>query len=152
MKEIARAVACSLSSVSYWTRDIQLTDEQCSRLESRNPAINGQIVAKANASRARSKRQLYQLEGRLLARRGHTEHIAGCMLYWAEGSKSRNAVKFVNSDPEMVRLFVDFLRRHFDVTDTSFRLVQPLRRSRRASARNRAVLARHAAPAAVVPV
>jgi hypothetical protein len=122
MKEIARAVACSLSSVSYWTRDIQLTDEQCSRLESRNPAINGQIVAKANASRARSKRQLYQLEGRLLARRGHTEHIAGCMLYWAEGSKSRNAVKFVNSDPEMVRLFVDFLRRHFDVTDTSFRV------------------------------
>ncbi len=33
----------------------------------------------------------------------------GCMLYWAEGSKSRNAVQFVNSDPNMLKLFVLFL-------------------------------------------
>jgi hypothetical protein len=44
------------------------------------------------------------------------------MLYWAEGSKSRNAVQFVNSEPAMVRLFVDFLRRHYAVTDEEFRL------------------------------
>lgn len=32
------------------------------------------------------------------------------MLYWAEGSKDRNSVKFVNSDREMVRFFLRFLR------------------------------------------
>lgn len=58
----------------------------------------------------------------MLASRGHLQHIAGCMLYWAEGSKSRNAVKFVNSDPAMVRLFVDFLRGEYGVSDTSFRI------------------------------
>lgn len=31
------------------------------------------------------------------------------MLYWAEGAKGRNAVKFVNSDAQMVRFFRRFL-------------------------------------------
>ncbi len=44
------------------------------------------------------------------------------MLYWAEGSKSRNAVQFVNSDPAMVRYFVGFVRRHFAVPDEAFRV------------------------------
>jgi hypothetical protein len=44
------------------------------------------------------------------------------MLNWAEGSKSRNAVQFVNSDPAMVRYFVEFLRVEYDVVDEAFRL------------------------------
>jgi hypothetical protein len=44
------------------------------------------------------------------------------MLFWAEGSRARNAVRFTNSDPEMMRLFVAFLRRCFDVPDEKFRL------------------------------
>lgn len=35
------------------------------------------------------------------------------MLFWAEGSKSRNAVHFTNSDPEMVAFFARFVRRSF---------------------------------------
>ena len=31
------------------------------------------------------------------------------MLFWAEGSRSRNSVCFTNSDPAMVRFFLDFL-------------------------------------------
>ena len=31
------------------------------------------------------------------------------MLYWAEGAKGRNAVKFANSDPQMVWFFRRFL-------------------------------------------
>lgn len=122
MKEIARAVGCTLSSVSHWTRDISLTPEQCAALRSRNPAINGQLVAAANASRARARRVAFQEEGRRLAHRGDRLHVAGCMLYWAEGSKSRNSVQFVNSDPEMVRYFVTFLRAHFAVPDEKLRL------------------------------
>jgi hypothetical protein len=39
------------------------------------------------------------------------------MLYWAEGGKTRNEVRFTNSDPDMLRVFLDFLRRCYDVTD-----------------------------------
>ena len=44
------------------------------------------------------------------------------MLYWAEGSKSRNSVQFVNSDPMMVRYFAEFLRAHYQVPDEAFRV------------------------------
>lgn len=37
--------------------------------------------------------------------------IAGVMLYWAEGSKkNNNYVAFSNSDPDMIKLFLNFLR------------------------------------------
>jgi hypothetical protein len=44
------------------------------------------------------------------------------MLYWAEGSKGRNAVQFVNSDPIMVAFFGRFLRAYFNVPDESNRI------------------------------
>ena len=36
--------------------------------------------------------------------------MAGCMLYWAEGSKGRNSLVLTNSDGEMLRFFARFLR------------------------------------------
>ncbi len=122
MKEIARIVDCALSSVSLWTRDIELTEEQCRRLQSRNPSINRQLIARASRERALARRAAYQETGRRRAREGDRFHQAGCMLYWAEGSKGRNSVQFVNSDPAMVRFFVAFLRVNYRVPDEAFRV------------------------------
>ncbi|MDX6407979.1 MAG: hypothetical protein QOE13_1050 [Gaiellaceae bacterium] len=44
------------------------------------------------------------------------------MLYWAEGSKGRNQIRFTNSDPEMARFFVKFLRMYFNLEDRSIRI------------------------------
>ncbi|MFN8113621.1 MAG: hypothetical protein U0R51_10535 [Solirubrobacterales bacterium] len=46
------------------------------------------------------------------------------MLYWAEGSKDRNALAFANSDPAMMETFVRFLRHCFGLTtcDLTFRI------------------------------
>jgi hypothetical protein len=49
-------------------------------------------------------------------------YVAGCMLYWAEGANNRNVLRFTNSEPAMVRLFVEFLRSYFDVADDRFRV------------------------------
>ena len=48
--------------------------------------------------------------------------MAGCMLYWAEGSRSRNSVYFTNSDPMMVRVFLDFLVTYFGVRRDAVRI------------------------------
>ncbi len=41
----------------------------------------------------------------------HPLFIAGLMLYWGEGDmRSRSQVRLINTDPEMIPLFVFFLR------------------------------------------
>lgn len=116
IKAIARKLGVSASSVSQWVRDIVLTDDQHAALQARCTSHNGQTVsARLNAARARARRQGEQDHGRLLACRGHPLHLAGAMLFWAEGARARNAVVFTNSDPEMMRFFMRFLRQCYGV-------------------------------------
>ena len=44
------------------------------------------------------------------------------MLFWGEGSKQRNGVAFTNSDVEMMRFFLRFLRQSYGVEDERIRL------------------------------
>jgi transcriptional regulator with XRE-family HTH domain len=123
IKEIAAMLNVSTSSVSHWVRDIELTREQQNALLARNPAFNRQLRGQAVMSaRRRAERRAHQEHGRSLARRGDALHAAGFMLYWAEGSKSRNQLAFSNSDPDMVRTFVRFLRAYFDLRPVDIRL------------------------------
>ncbi|HVM16448.1 MAG TPA: helix-turn-helix domain-containing protein [Gaiellaceae bacterium] len=123
VKEIERRLGVSRSSVSVWVRDVRLTPEQRERLRRTDPAHDGHAAAAA-ARRAtfRARRAAAQERGRALAREPDALFAAGCMLFWAEGSKRRDAVILVNSDPEMLRFFVWFLRRYFDVPDEKFRV------------------------------
>jgi Helix-turn-helix domain of resolvase len=114
IKRIAKALDVSPSSVCYWTRDIKLSAEQrqCN-LRGHTGPQNPELVARRAAAwrrRSQAKRLDYQQEGRAQARKRDPLHMAGCLLYWAEGSKSRNTVCFANSDVNMVRFFVEFLR------------------------------------------
>jgi AcrR family transcriptional regulator len=123
IKDIARRVGVSVSSVSHWVRDIELTPEQHAALALRNVAYNRQMSGTwKQAARRRAERRSYQEKGRLLARGGDPLFVAGCMLYWAEGAKHRNSLRFTNSDPQMVRFFVRFLRECFDIDEEAIRV------------------------------
>lgn len=69
--------------------------------------IRGERLAKAyGEAREEARKDLQKLKYNPL-------FIAGVMLYWGEGTKtpSSNGLKFSNTDPEMVRLYVSFLRK-----------------------------------------
>ena len=118
MKRIAAKLDVAVSSVSRWTGDIVLTPAQQQRLRDSNPRFNGQLSGQIGRSRsARAVRVAAQTEGRSLAQRGELLHIQGCMLYWAEGSKERNTAVLTNSDPDLLKLFVTFLRQCYAVSD-----------------------------------
>jgi hypothetical protein len=114
--EIQQALGVSRSSVSLWVREVELSDAAAARLEAR-AGLGPMRSAERSRARARAVRTGYQREGRLRARVGDAEYAGGCMLHWAEGDKTRNAVRMANSDPELLATFVRFLRRHFDVRD-----------------------------------
>ena len=78
--------------------------------------------SRVNTLRALERHREAQNAGRAAARRGDLLHAAGCMLYWAEGSRNRHAIEFVNSDPAMVVFFLGFLRTCFGVPDLKVRV------------------------------
>ena len=119
LKELPHKV--SKSMLSYWTSDIKLTEEQQRRIHLLNPTLNPLLrekVGNFNRKRWASIRQSFQLGGRTEAKKHIFDlHMAGCMLYWAEGSKCRNCLMFTNMDVNMMKLFVRFLRECYDVAD-----------------------------------
>lgn len=121
IKEIAERLSVSPSSVSLWVRDIELSAEQRLVLEQRG--LGGRLIGAArNRERGQLRRRASQLEGRERAQARDPQHMAGCMLFWAEGSRARNTVCFTNSDPAMVRFFIDFLVEALDVSRDSVRI------------------------------
>jgi transcriptional regulator with XRE-family HTH domain len=117
IKALAELLGVSKSSVSLWVRDIELTPTQVAALR-----LAGTRGGAANAALGLARRRAAQDDGRRRARRRDPLHMAGCMLFWAEGSRRRNSVHFTNSDPAMVQFFVLFLRSCFEVPDARMRV------------------------------
>jgi hypothetical protein len=116
IKEISNLLEVSPSSVSRWTSDIVLAPGFIEALQRRKPVITGHPGgARALSVSRRITRLAEQERGRDLARNPTRLHLAGCMLYWSEGSKDRNAVRLTNSDPDLLALFVRFLRECYAV-------------------------------------
>jgi hypothetical protein len=125
-KRIAARLGISAATAHLWTKDIPIA----SRHQERNlrgpggPQDPKRIPARvASISRKwRHRRQAYQEEGRAWARRGDALHAAGCMLYWAEGRKSRNQLRICNSEVAMIAFFRRFVTECFDVEPSRFAL------------------------------
>jgi transposase-like protein len=109
MREIERRLGVARSTVSLWVREIELTDHQREELQ----ALGASARTRSRRIYYRARRRMFQDEGRLAARKGEPRHAAGCMLFWAEGSRHRNNVQFTNSDPAMTAFFMGFLRHYF---------------------------------------
>lgn len=113
-KRIAARVGISVATAYDWTCDIEITPEQKHRnLYGPRGPQNPESIARRAAARSerwRERRRGFQLDGQARARHQDPLHMAGCLLYWAEGSKARNVLKFCNSDVNMVRFFTGFLQ------------------------------------------
>lgn len=115
-REIRNVVGVSKSTLSLWLRDIPLTDEQQRALALRSPQ-GASSRARAVRASAAQRRARIQSEARAqIAELSESElFVAGVVAYWAEGTKNKpwgrgQSVKFMNSDPELIRLFLAWLR------------------------------------------
>jgi transcriptional regulator with XRE-family HTH domain len=109
VKQIEKELGVSRSSVSRWVKNIQLDDSQKAALleNSRKNALNSAEKSKQQAE-----------ERRLLLKKSGSERVmldrdfaVICALYWGEGGKTNSDVRLCNSDPKMVKLFVDWIKR-----------------------------------------
>ncbi|GAA2385286.1 hypothetical protein GCM10010420_04590 [Streptomyces glaucosporus] len=109
--EIAAELEVSKSSVSLWVRDLPKPPTPPERLHRMREARWAPHRRAMEVERRRAKLAAAGEIGRLTDRE---LFLVGVGLYWAEGSKSKphrlqETVVFVNSDPDMIRLYLAWL-------------------------------------------
>ncbi len=123
-KEISKQMTVSKSTLSIWLRDIELTDEQKSRLINKMDRVRYEVARRKVADRMRRTRDIIseaKKEVDLLSK--NPLFFIGVALYWAEGAKnSTESVKFANSDPAMIVLIMKWLREICMVPESKFRV------------------------------
>lgn len=117
------------STLSHWCRAIALTQLQKTRI-SLQMAQNNERARSSALIANRKKQELYlrqidQINRSIKIRSGSPEiaKIILAALYLGEGTKAnRGAVRFGNSDPKIVHLFLNLLREVYDVDEARFRI------------------------------
>ncbi len=117
----------SKGTLSEWFKDLEITPEAKELLKSNIDRATERKLLAFNEARSRKIRwenKIARKDG--AARVGNITHrdllISGVALYWGEGSKSERTNKykvlgFSNSDPEMIRVFLRFVREILEVHD-----------------------------------
>lgn len=123
-KRIAAELGVSPSSAFAWTPDIELTAEQrANNLTGPLGPVSPELVRRRSlawAEKCRERRRQAQEAGRARAREVDPLHLAGCMLFWAEGTQGRNVLCLANSDMSLSRFFRRFLGTCFELDDDRF--------------------------------
>ncbi len=131
LDQITKKTGYPRTTVHLWIKDIRLTDEQISIIKDNalNSLQKGRVKVQAINKVKYKKLEIQQLRTGLEAVGKLTKRellIAGTALYWAEGFKSRHERRlgFCNSDPDMIVLYLRWLKECMDVSrkDVTLRL------------------------------
>jgi hypothetical protein len=125
---IAKELGIAKSTVSYW-----LAQNKESQAIKRNLVLEQRIWSRKHMTkiaRAASKRwAIWRAKARDDARKEFPElitnslFVAGIVMYWGEGdSKPQNPLRLSNTDPRMIRLYVQFLCNVLKVPPEKIRL------------------------------
>lgn len=116
-REILKIVPVSKSTLSLWLRSVGLSKRQKQRITLKRIEAGRRGGA---AQRMKRIKITQKIKGRAKAEIGKLSigrkelWLMGSMLYWAEGTKEKSnsspaALKFSNSDPLMIKLFIRWL-------------------------------------------
>lgn len=119
--EIRAAIPVSKSTLSAWCREIPMPAR--ADLFSGKRGRRAQIGARLH-QRALERDAEIRSMGRSEAKAFTTNAlwVAGVVAYWAEGDKRSKGLRFSNSDPAMVRLFITWAERFLGLTRDRFTL------------------------------
>jgi hypothetical protein len=124
-KEIRSKIPIAKSTVSNWCKDVELTEKQISRLQKlkkKGSYKAGLLGAKVN--QAKRAKQIYLIKQAAKSEASVLINeklwLAGLMLYWAEGHKSKK-IGISNSDPNIIKFLLKWLRVYCKVADNKMR-------------------------------
>ncbi len=116
LQAIATELGVSKSSVSLWVRDVEfLPNPRWRTRPSRPSSLQLRKLSEIDACDAAGVEIVGTMSERDL-------FILGIALYAGEGAKGDGSIKFANSDPRMIYVFVTWLRRFFAIDEARLRL------------------------------
>ncbi len=109
MREIAEKLGIGIDAVVYFMRK--------NKISRRSYKENNALVFKNKKLSFKENKNLSFIEEKL--------KLTGLILYWGEGYKTNKSkgIDFANSDPEMIAIFVKFLRKIYRVDEKRFRIL-----------------------------
>ena len=125
-REIARIAGVSKNSVSRWCKNLKLPLFAQKILERKNKAVLPKLIAankrKHQIVQAKNKEIRENAADQIHSLSKYELLLIGTALYWGEGWKRENPGKyhgicFVNSDPNMIKLFLHFLRKVIQIPE-----------------------------------
>lgn len=126
--EILKSIPVAKSTLSLWLRDVGLAKKQHQTLTDKKRAaqLRGGL-ARRTMRIVESEAIFSESEGDIGLLTDRELFLIGVALYWAEGSKAKEyrpsvGVKFSNSDPYMIQLFLRWLREVFGAKRTDITL------------------------------
>ncbi len=127
IKVIAKKLSVSSGTVSLWCRDVKLSQKQLRELERRahDPNYGKRLEnsLKQQKIRIEKTKRLFEEGISQVGKLNKRElFLAGIALYWAEGFKSDSQAGFCNSDPNMIKFFLTWLKTCFGYKNSDFRL------------------------------
>ncbi len=126
--EILNEVPVAKSTLSLWLREVGLSKGQKQTLTDKRVAAQKRGAARRHEMRLVKTAEIHRLCKKDIKSISKRElFLVGIALYWAEGSKSTGnktgvMVDFGNSDPQMLKLFIKWLRTFANVTSDDFTL------------------------------
>ena len=133
--EINRKIGVPKSTLSGWFSDLVLSQKAQARLNERK-SIGTEVLIKRNKMQTHHARQrMYATQNKAASEIGSLTKkellLLGTALYWAEGYKrlrvingkerTHHTISFLNTDPEMIFLFIRFLREILSIPISSIR-------------------------------
>jgi len=118
---ISERLGVSKSTLSYWLRDIEYEPNEEVRQRIRDGTLKG-----AQTNRERAAERIREIKQQAREELGELSErdlwLAGVALYWADGTKANEDVRFANSDPDLIAFMMHWFRTICRVPDERFRV------------------------------
>ncbi len=130
LREISEKLNISKSTSSLWLKDTSLNEEAIKRLNNikiDNHRKTALIWKNKKAEEKKRHETLARETINVIGRDLNHNRVYCALLYWCEGGKGNNeGLRFINSDPCLVKTFLHLLRNAFDVDEEKFHVLMHL--------------------------
>lgn len=131
IKEVASKLGISKSTSSLWLRNIKLDSKAQQRLKKRDLFGRYKTSLRWQEKRIQETKK-YKHEALKVIKRikinSHHTQLYCALLFWCEGGKSGKdgGVRLSNSDPTLIKTFLNLFRKSFIINEKKFRVLMHL--------------------------